>query len=50
MQNNNVIVVVIPETDKPLYFGNRKTNGDGVDPNNPDDSAKATLLVHYKDP
>lgn len=49
MQNNNVIVVVIPETDKPLFFGNRKTNGDGVDPNNPDDAAKATLLVHYKD-
>ena len=50
MQNNNVIVVVLPETDKPLYFGNRKTNGDGVDPNNPDEGAKATLLVHYKDP
>ena len=49
MQNNNVIVVVIPETDKPLYFGNRKTNGDGVDPTNPDENAKATLLVHYKD-
>ena len=49
MQHNNVIVVVLPETDKPLYFGNRKTNGDGVDPNNPDDKAKATLLVHYKD-
>lgn len=49
MQRNNVIVVVLPETDKPLYFGNRKTNGDGVDPNNPDDKAKATLLVHYKD-
>ena len=50
MQNNNVMVVVIPETDKPLYFGNRKTNGDGVDPNDPDAKAKATLLVHYKDP
>lgn len=49
MQNNNVIVVVLPETDKPLFFGNRKTNGDGVDPNNPDAKAKATLLVHYKD-
>ena len=50
MQNNNVIVVVLPETDKPLYFGNRKTNGDGVDPNDPDKKSKATLLVHYKDP
>ena len=50
MQRNNVIVVVLPETDKPLYFGNRKTNGDGVDPNDPDKSSKATLLVHYKDP
>ena len=49
-KNNNVIVVVIPETDKPLYFGNRKTNGDGVDPNDPDAKAKATLLVRYKDP
>lgn len=49
MQRNNVMVVVIPETDKPLYFGNRKTNGDGVDPNDPDAKAKATLLVHYKD-
>lgn len=49
MQRNNVMVVVIPETDKPLYFGNRKTNGSGVDPNNPDAKAKATLLVHYKD-
>ena len=50
MQHNNVIVVVLPETDKPLYFGNRKTNGDGVDPNDPDAKSKATLLVHYKDP
>ena len=50
MKNNNVIVVVLPEKDKPLYFGNRKTNGDGIDPNNPNDNAKATLLVHYKDP
>ena len=49
MQNNNVMVVVLPPTDKPLYFGNRKTNGDGVDPNDPDANAKATLLVHYKD-
>lgn len=50
MQNNNVIVVVLPENDKPLYFGNRKTSGDGVDPSNPDEASKATLLVHYKDP
>ena len=49
MQNNNVMVVVLPTTDKPLFFGNRKTNGDGVDPNNPDAKAQATLLVHYKD-
>ena len=49
MQNNNVMVVVLPATDKPLFFGNRKTNGDGVDPNNPDEKAQATLLVHYKD-
>ena len=49
MQNNNVMVVVLPPTDKPLYFGNRKTNGDGVDPNDPDAKAQATLLVHYKD-
>ena len=58
MQRNNVMVVVIPETDKPLYFGNRKTNGSDYsvmlahfsdDPNNPDAKAKATLLVHYKD-
>ena len=55
MKNNNVIVVVIPETDKPLYFGNRKTNGDGVDPSGQTDAegkplpSKATLLVHYKD-
>ena len=50
MKNNNVIVVVIPETDKPLYFGNRKTNGDGIDPNDSEKNAQATLLVHYKDP
>ncbi len=49
MQNNNVMVVVLPPTDKPLYFGNRKTNGDGVDPNDPNEKAQATLLVHYKD-
>ncbi len=49
MQHNNVIVVVLPETDKPLYFGNRKTNGEGIDPNNSDEASKATLLVHYKD-
>ena len=55
MQNNNVIVVVIPENDKPLFFGNRKTNGDGIDPSGAKDedgdplAAKATLLVHYKD-
>lgn len=49
MQNNNVMVVVLPPTDKPLYFGNRKTNGAGVDPNDPDAKSQATLLVHYKD-
>lgn len=50
MQRNNVMVVVIPETDKPLYFGNRSTNGDGKDPNDPENKkAQATLLVHYKD-
>jgi hypothetical protein len=40
--------MVLPENDKPLYFGNRKTNGDGIDPNNPEEDSKATLLVHYK--
>jgi hypothetical protein len=50
MQRNNVMVVVIPETDKPLYFGNRDTNGDGKDPNDPEKKkSQATLLVHYKD-
>ena len=55
MQHNNVIVVVLPESDKPLYFGNRKTNGDGIDPSGKKDEdgdplpAQATLLVHYKD-
>ena len=49
MQHNNVLVVVIPETDKPLYFGNRKTNGDGIDPNDSNKKVQATLLVHYKD-
>ena len=51
MQHNNVMVVVIPETDKPLYYGNRETNGEGIDPNDPTAkaAAQATLLVHYKD-
>lgn len=54
MQSNNVMVVVLPSTDKPLYFGNRKTNGDGIDPSGNKDEdgdplpAQATLLVHYK--
>ena len=43
MQHNNVMVVVIPESDKPLYYGNKDTNGDGKDPNNSEEKSKATL-------
>lgn len=41
MQNHNVLVFVLPKDDKPLFFGNRKTAGDG--------KSKATILVRYKD-
>ena len=50
MQNHNVIVFVIPKDDKPLYFGNRKTNGDGVDPQDANAKSKATILIHYANP
>lgn len=38
----NVIVYAIPTLDKPLYYANRKNEGDG--------ESEATLLVHYADP
>ena len=41
MLNHNVIVFVLPPGEKPLFFGNRKTAGDG--------KSKATILLHYKD-
>lgn len=52
MQKNNVVVFVLPKEDKPLYFGNRKTNGGGVDPSDPtgETASKATILIHYVDP
>jgi hypothetical protein len=48
MLNHNVIVFVIPKDDKPLFYGNRKTTGDGKGPDGTGKS-KATILVRYKD-
>ena len=42
MLHNNVIVFVLPVGEKPLFFGNRDSAGDG--------KSKATILVRYKDP
>lgn len=41
MQHNNVIVFVLPVGEKPLFFGNRETAGDG--------KSNATILIRYKD-
>ena len=41
MLNHNVIVFVLPVGEKPLFFGNRETAGDG--------KSNATILVRYKD-
>lgn len=41
MLNHNVIVFVLPVGEKPLFFGNRETAGDGA--------SNATILVRYKD-
>ena len=40
MLKHNVIVFVLPVGEKPLFFGNRDTAGDG--------KSKATILVRYK--
>ena len=48
MLNHNVIVFVLPKDEKPLFFGNRKTTGDGTGPDGTGKS-KATILVRYKD-
>jgi hypothetical protein len=48
MLKHNVIVFVIPKNEKPLFFGNRKTTGDGKGPNG-EGKSKATILVRYKD-
>lgn len=48
MLNHNVIVFVLPKEDKPLYFGNRTTTGDGKGPGG-EGKSKATILVRYKD-
>ena len=42
MLHNNVIVFVLPVGEKPLFFGNRDTAGDG--------KSSATILVRYKNP
>lgn len=41
MLNHNVIVFVLPVGEKPLFYGNRKSAGDG--------KSQATILVRYKD-
>ena len=41
MLNHNVIVFVLPVGEKPLFFGNKDTAGDG--------KSNATILVRYKD-
>lgn len=42
MLKHNVIVFVLPVGEKPLFYGNRDTAGDG--------KSKATILVRYKNP
>ena len=49
MLQHNVLVFVLPKDEKPLFFGNRQTTGDGLGPDGTGKS-KATILVHYKDP
>lgn len=41
MLKHNVIVFVLPVGEKPLFYGNKATNGDG--------KSKATILLRYKD-
>ena len=41
MLKHNVIVFVLPPGEKPLFFGNKDTAGDG--------KSKATILLRYKD-
>lgn len=41
MLNHNVIVFVLPPGEKPLFYGNKDTAGDG--------KSKATILLRYKD-
>ena len=48
MLNHNVLVFVLPKNDKPLFFGNRQTTGDGLGSDGTGKS-KATILVRYKD-
>ena len=48
MLNYNVLVFVLPKEDKPLFFGNRQTTGDGLGKDGTGKS-KATILVRYKD-
>lgn len=48
MLKHNVLVFVLPKDEKPLFFGNRKTAGDGLGPDGLGKS-KATILVRYKD-
>jgi hypothetical protein len=42
-------VFVLPPGEKPLFYGNRKTAGDGKGPDG-EGKSKATVLVRYKDP
>lgn len=48
MLKHNVLVFVLPKDEKPLFFGNRLTTGDGLGPDGSGKS-KATVLVRYKD-
>ena len=48
MLKHNVLVFVLPKDEKPLFFGNRLTTGDGLGPDGTGKS-KATILVRYKD-
>lgn len=48
MLNHNVLVFVLPKDDKPLFFGNKNTTGDGKGPGG-EGKSKATILVRYKD-
>lgn len=48
MLKHNVLVFVLPKDNKPLFFGNRQTTGDGLGPDGQGKS-KATILVRYKD-